>query len=60
MSLRNGPAGIGTYTFPTDAHTTVDLAKAYGLEAIVELTDQPSLIAGKKNVLWAKLAFIRN
>ena len=61
MCIRDsGSAGVGTYTFPTDAHKTIDLFTAFGFELIVELTDQPSLIAGKSTVYWAKLAFVRN
>ena len=57
LSLRNGPAGVGTHIFPTDFQQTIDLALDLGFEEVITLTDQPSLIAGKTNVKWSKLAF---
>lgn len=60
LSLRNGPAGVGTHTFPTDVPKTIELAMVHGLEAIIVLTEQPSLVGGKDTVKWAKLAFRRS
>ena len=57
LSLRNGPAGGGTQVFPTDAHQTIEIAKSFGFETLLNLPNQPSLIKGKKDVLWTKLAF---
>lgn len=59
LSLRNGPAGAGTHIFPTDHRQTISSAIGLGFETVVALTDQPSLIAGKNDVTWSKLAFRR-
>ncbi|MEM1412422.1 MAG: class I SAM-dependent methyltransferase [Pseudomonadota bacterium] len=59
LSLRHGPPGAGTHTFPTDHQQTITSAIGSGFETLVSLTDLPSLIAGKSNVKWSKLAFRR-
>lgn len=59
MSLRNGPVGAGTHTFPTDYNQTIESAIDFGFKMMLALTDQPSLIAGKGEVKWSKLAFKR-
>lgn len=59
LSLRNGPAGGGTFVFPTDHLQTIELAIGAGFESIMATTDQPSLMVGKKNVKWTMLALKR-
>ena len=59
LSLRNGPAGAGTHIFPTDSEKTIHIAELYGFETVLNLPSQPSLIKGKDDVVWAKLAFRR-
>jgi SAM-dependent methyltransferase len=55
FSLRNGPAGLGTHVFPTNAAQTILQAKQYGLYCLLHLADQPSMMADKDKVVWAKL-----
>ncbi len=59
LSLRNGPPGMGTHTFPTDYRKTVASAVQLGFEPARLATGQPRLIAGKVDVSWSKLAFKR-
>jgi len=59
LSLRNGPVGGGSHIFSTDYRQTIELATGYGFETKIAVTNQPSLIAGKSNVKWSKLAFKR-
>ena len=59
LSLRNGPVGGGTHVFPTDSTKTIRVAESYGFKAVLNIFDQPSLIKGKNNVVWTKLAFRR-
>lgn len=59
LSLRNGPAGVGTHVFPTNSAETIELARSCGFEALVTSINQPSLIPGKFGVTWSKLAFRR-
>lgn len=60
LSLRHGPAGIGTHVFPTDRNQAIGNAQSHELKMLVHLPDQPSLVPGKKGVTWTKLAFSRN
>lgn len=55
LSLRNGPAGLGTHVFPTNAAQTILQAKQCGLHCLLHLAEQPSMMAGKDKVVWAKL-----
>lgn len=47
LSLRNGPAGVGTHVFPTSAEQAIVAAQQYGLTPALLIENQPSLIAGK-------------
>lgn len=55
ISLRNGPAGMGTHLFPTSAAETIRQGAACGLKAILHLENQPSLFAHKVGVSWARV-----
>lgn len=57
LSLRHGPAGVGTHVFPTDGQLTIERAKACGLTNLLDLKNQPSVISGKEGVTWTKLVF---
>jgi SAM-dependent methyltransferase len=57
LSLRHGPAGVGTHVFATDGQQTIDDAAACGLTPRVQLRNQPSLLPGKEAVTWTKLVF---
>lgn len=57
MSLRNGPPGMGTHMFPTDAAQTIGQARQCGLECVLRIDNLPSILPGKENVRWARLVF---
>ena len=57
LTLRNGPAGAGKHVFPTDGEETVRFAEQCGLETLLHLPDQPSIIKNKPDVSWAHLSF---
>lgn len=55
ISLRNGPAGMGTRIYPTDATLTIETFKNHGFECILNLQNQPSIFSYKENVNWSRL-----
>lgn len=55
MSLRNGPAGIGSRVFATDAQDTIKLAEEHGLNCIFERQQQGSFLPGKPKAFWSRL-----
>lgn len=55
VSLRNGPAGLGTCVYSTDGAATVRIADAMGFTCRLNLPDQASLLPHKENVRWTKL-----
>lgn len=55
LSLRNGPAGLGTQVYPTSANHTLEHAKELGLECLFHSEEQPSMLANKPEVKWARL-----
>ncbi|MEM8559261.1 MAG: class I SAM-dependent methyltransferase [Bacteroidota bacterium] len=57
LSLRHGPAGSGLHVFPTSGAQLLDVARGCGLRPIVQEADQPSLLPGKTDVTWTRLAF---
>ncbi|MEJ5103822.1 class I SAM-dependent methyltransferase [Chryseobacterium sp. MYb328] len=57
LSLRNGPAGVGTHIFPTCTISTIQQAEQTGLKALLTLEKQPSLLPGKEPVIWSRLVF---
>ena len=59
LSLRNGPAGMGTCIYPTDASCTLKQAQACGLECVFRLENQPSIFSHKKNVTWSRLVLLK-
>ncbi len=59
LTLRNGPTGAGTHSFPTDHRQTIALAESNGFLLISASNDEPSLVEGKPGVTWSKLAFKR-
>jgi 2-polyprenyl-3-methyl-5-hydroxy-6-metoxy-1,4-benzoquinol methylase len=60
FSLRNGPPGMGTHVFQTDANHTIEQAEELGLTCIFIREDQPSLLKDKDDVKWARLVFRRS
>lgn len=59
LSLRHGPAGVGTHVFSTDGQQTIADAAACGLKVVLDLPNQPSLMQGKEAVTWTKLVFVK-
>lgn len=55
ISLRNGPAGLGTRVFATDADKTIKQFEKWGFECVFSTTNQASILANKEDVKWAKL-----
>ncbi|MEM7715222.1 MAG: class I SAM-dependent methyltransferase [Cyanobacteria bacterium P01_A01_bin.68] len=55
LSLRHGPAGAGKHVFPTNGKRTAALAYQYGLEVVLYLTNQPSLMKNKPGVTWTRM-----
>ncbi|MGP1718066.1 MAG: class I SAM-dependent methyltransferase [Methylophilus sp.] len=57
LSLRNGPAGMGTHVFATDAEQTILQAANAGLKCVMLLKDQPSMFSFKPDVIWSRVVF---
>lgn len=57
ISLRNGPAGMGTRVYPTDALQTIELFKQHDFECIFATHNQPSIVSYKENVKWSRVVF---
>lgn len=57
LSLRNGPAGMGTRVYPTNAMDSANLFKQYGFECVLCIQSQPSIFSFKENVFWSRLVF---
>lgn len=55
ISLRNGPAGMGTRMFPTDPMQTSELFKKYGFDCIFMAKNQDSILPNKENVKWSRI-----
>lgn len=58
-SLRNGPSGLGSRVFPTEAESTVMQARKLGLECALRKDNQASFLPGKEDVLWSRLVFLK-
>lgn len=57
VSLRNGPAGIGTHTFPINNDAICSEAESNGLITLLRIEKLPSLMQNKEKVTWSKLVF---
>jgi len=57
LSLRHGPAGVGTHVFPTDGLATIRTAEHVGLTPVLYKLRQPSMMPGKPDVTWTRLVF---
>jgi len=55
ISLRNGPAGMGTRVFPTDSKDTINLFKTHGFKCIFRLSNQASILPNKEEVKWTRI-----
>ena len=59
LSLRNGPAGLGTCIYPTDASWTIQQAQVCGLACVFCLENQPSIFSHKQDVIWSRLVLLK-
>lgn len=59
LSLRNGPPGLGTCVYPTSAAETIRDAESVGFKAIYLVENQPSILSGKKDVIWTRIVLER-
>lgn len=55
ISLRNGPAGLGSCVYPTSNREAMDLAENNGLKTLLALDKQASKMPNKKRVIWSRL-----
>jgi len=55
ISLRNGPAGMGSRVFPTSARHTIELFQNIGFKCIFKIDNQPSIYLHKKKVVWSRI-----
>ncbi len=55
ISLRNGPAGLGSRVYPTDTKSTIEQFEKYGFECIFQAQNQPSILPNKENVKWSRI-----
>lgn len=59
LSLRNGPAGVGTHVFPTDADETIEQASAVGFDCVFRVDGQASVLPNKQDVSWSRIVLER-
>ena len=55
ISLRNGPAGVGTHVYPTSIVETKKQANTCGLACEVVSENLPSRVKNKNNVYWSRV-----
>ena len=55
LSLRNGPAGVGTHVFPTCAKQTLQQAEALQLRCRFQRDRLRSILPQKTNVTWSRI-----
>ncbi|WP_408236327.1 MULTISPECIES: class I SAM-dependent methyltransferase [Paraburkholderia] len=61
MSLRHGPVPRGRRIFHVSAEETVQLANAYGLQAVLKLQTESAQRGNRRmGVTWTRLAFIKD
>ncbi|UUA72073.1 class I SAM-dependent methyltransferase [Cellvibrio sp. QJXJ] len=59
ISLRNGPAGMGTRVYPTDVFSTIKAFECFGFEVLFCVENQPSIFSFKENVTWSRVVLQR-
>ncbi|WP_284216396.1 class I SAM-dependent methyltransferase [Agaribacter marinus] len=55
VSLRNGPAGMGSLTYPIDLDGTITLFERYNFRCIFSIKNQNSILPNKEQVKWARI-----
>ncbi|MFD2178198.1 class I SAM-dependent methyltransferase [Veronia pacifica] len=59
ISLRSGPAGVGTHIFPTSCIELFEYADTFGFDVVYHIENQPSVMPNKVGVFWAKVALMK-
>lgn len=57
VTVRKGPAGLGTQVFSVCTEQMIGQAKQAGLVMVTCIIQQPSIVANKEAVTWSKLVF---
>lgn len=60
ISMRDGPAGMGTCVYPTNASHTIKQFENMGFTCILFLKNQPSMLKNKENVIWSRVVLQKN
>ncbi|MEP1741366.1 MAG: class I SAM-dependent methyltransferase [Kangiellaceae bacterium] len=55
ISLRNGPAGVGTRVYATDTRITIELFERLGFECVFQVQNQCSILPHKEAVKWSRV-----
>mgnify|MGYP001082289649 CR=1 FL=1 len=55
ISLRNGPAGLGSRVYPTDTERTIRLFENHSFECIFSLENIDSILPNKEGVKWSRI-----
>ncbi len=55
ISLRNGPAGLGTRIYPTNSEHTIDLFEHNGFKCVFSIQNQDSILPNKEDVKWSRI-----
>lgn len=58
ISLRNGPAGLGSRVFATDVKQTIRQFENLGFQSLLSITNQNSILANKEDVKWARIVLL--
>lgn len=58
ISLRNGPAGLGSRVFATDVKQTIRQFENLGFQCLLSITNQNSILANKEDVKWARIVLL--
>ena len=55
ISLRQGPAGLGSCVYPTDVYQTGHLFETQGLTCLFTSRNQNSILPDKEDVTWSRI-----
>ena len=55
ISLRNGPAGLGSCVYPTDPNQTKQVFENFGFDGIFVKENLDSILPNKKDVKWSRI-----
>lgn len=59
ISLRQGPAGLGSCVYPIDVEGNQKNASENDLKLVFKKDNLPSLMKNKKEVTWTKMAWVK-